>query len=698
MAGANGIARVLQSVSIIDIGIESLALRLFYSVAVFSPLRSSLTYEAAEAIEVGTFVHVPLGKRFVRGVVIQEVPATEALASVGDKQIKFIKEIEAGHKLSLVYLEWLQWLSEYYMFPIGMVCEMAYQTSPKIKARKTKKKDVVAAQAKIEGPRLTPEQTMVLKGIEEDSLDNVHHVHLIQGVTGSGKTEVYLNLIQAQLKRQKQVLFLVPEIALTPQLIQRFAQRLGADQLSVIHSQLTPRERALQWHRARTGETRVLIGTRSALFCPLPSLNLIILDEEHESSFKQEEHLKYHARDAAIVLAKKHGCKVVLGSATPSLESYQRAREGVYRLHRMKLRVEDRPLPAVSFVTISKTKMTEAGDLPFWLSPLLHEKLREHLEKKDQCAIFLNRRGMAQSVFCLACGDVPECPNCSVSLTLHAKNYLLCHYCGYQERKPNLCSKCDQSEYNPLGLGTERIEEDVRRIFPDARVARADRDQIQRREDIEDLISQMESKEIDILVGTQMIAKGLDFPGLNLVGLALADVGLHVPDFRASERTFQILTQVAGRAGRHKSGGGEVLVQTLNAEHPSFVFSSKHDFVGFANQELQMRQLLGYPPFGRLVNFRFLARDHQRVRDAAIAFGEVARSAALKLGPEAQVVLLGPAPAPLAKVNNFYRYHLLMKCSKSKPLLSLAKYLFWNYQRKFPKVRVLADVDPLSML
>jgi primosomal protein N' (replication factor Y) len=439
--------------------------------------------------------------------------------------------------------------------------------------------------------------------------------HLVFGVTGSGKTEIYLRLLEKVLEEGKTGIVLVPEISLTPQLIQRFSRRFG-DKIAALHSQLTDRERTTQWWDIIEGRKRILVGARSALFCPIQNLGLIIVDEEHEPSYKQDEKLKYNGRDAAVMLAKQADCPIVLGSATPSLETWKNAVEKKYHLHTLKNRVANRSLPDMLVVDLREEKASEEAQklkeekyshLPFWMSPLLFEKMRSTLDDGYQAALFLNRRGVAQMVLCPACGHTRECPNCDINLTLHHHTHLVCHYCDYHESLKNKCPDCSEGHLEAMGLGTELLENDLAKLFPDKKIARADRDEIQTRTDLEDLILGMEEGTIDILVGTQMIAKGLDFPKLKLVGLVLADVGFNLPDFRATERSFQLITQMSGRSGRHVKPGespGTVVIQTYNPEHESLVFAQKHDFEGFAQQELNNRSALSYPPVGKLLGFR----------------------------------------------------------------------------------------------
>jgi primosomal protein N' (replication factor Y) len=549
-------------------------------------------------------------------------------------------------------------------------------------------------------PVLTAEQTEVIRAVSDKEGFGTHLVH---GVTGSGKTEIYMHLLEEVVRQGRQGIVLVPEISLTPQLIDRFTRRLG-NAVAVIHSHLTPREKTNQWWAMLEGKKQILIGARSALFCPLPALGMIVVDEEHESSFKQDEKLKYHARDAAVMLGKFSNCPVILGSATPSLESWQNAQSGRYHLHQLKLRVADRKLPQIDVIDLREVRdvRRQAGgisDLPFWMTKQLHEAITETLERNEQSALFLNRRGVAQAVVCPDCGHVPECPNCAVKLTLHGKSHLLCHYCDYHLTMTEHCTECPDGEPKPMGLGTEMIENDLARIFPGARVARMDRDEINTREDLERVIKSVEDREIDILVGTQMIAKGLDFPGLTLVGLVLADVAFNLPDFRASERSFQLLTQVAGRSGRHlDEGAGRVIIQTYNPDHPSIQFTCAHDYEGFAKYESSFREALGYPPFGRLASFRVQGLDLDKV--TAVARGLRSRATALQTRSDrfAKIEILGPAQAPLAKLRNNHRWQLLIKGPDATSLGTFCRTLNDHLDWLPPAVKVSLDIDAVHLL
>lgn len=671
----------------------------FLQVAVNAPLPAPLTYSLPSGVDKalfarGSLVQVPLGKRKTTGVVLGPADGNE---NFDIKPVE--KPAEDWPVLPEPYLQWVEWLAKYYFYPIGKILSSTYPPLKKKSPRDEKKSPVVPNFQSSEHKALTAEQQVCF---EKLAAAEGFQTFLLHGVTGSGKTEVYLQLLESKLKPQEVALVLVPEISLTPQLIERFASRFPG-QVAVIHSHLTEREKTNQWWSVIDGQKRILIGARSALFCPVPNIGLIIVDEEHEPSFKQEEQLKYHARDAAIMRAKLHNCPIVLGSATPSLESWQNAQAGKYHYLQMKARVSDRAMPNSLVVDLKKQKeaakdLASSSDLPFWLSAELYEALEANFKAGFQSALFLNRRGVAQLALCTSCGENFECPNCAISLTLHGQRHLVCHYCDFSQALPDHCPKCQSADIEKIGLGTELIENDIARIFPTARVARADRDEITNRKDLESLIHDMESGEIDILVGTQMIAKGLDFPKLTLVGLVLADVGFNLPDFRATERSFQLLTQVSGRAGRHRDDGGLVIVQTFNPEHPSLVFAMQNDFSGFAQQELIERRDLGYPPTGRLILLRMTARQLSQVEN----FSQLVEHRAEKLRASNKkyeiVQILGPCPAPLAKIRNNYRYQLLLKCPDVSVLQSFCYQLMGDSKWIPSGTKVQVDVDPVSML
>lgn len=678
-----------------------------WKIAVDAPLPEALTYLQAPdlpPLQRGQLVNVPLGKRVTKGLVLG--PSTAALDP--EIKLKAVTSLDEEYPaLPEHFIKWLEWLAHYYIHPIGQVVQLTYPPlERKEKLRKSKRPPVIPDMAADTPPELTPEQRQTVDAVA--GFDQFSS-HLVFGVTGSGKTEVYLHLLEQTLAKGKTGIVLVPEISLTPQLIQRFVRRFG-DKIAALHSQLTDRERTTQWWDIIEGRKSILIGARSALFCPIENLGLIIVDEEHEPSYKQDEKLKYHGRDAAVMLAKQANCPIVLGSATPSLETWKNATDGKYHLHTLKNRVAGRSLPDMLVVDLREEKASEEAQkekqekyshVPFWMSPLLFDKMKATLEAGDQAALFLNRRGVAQMVICPACGHTRECPNCDINLTLHHHSHLVCHYCDYHESFKDKCPDCSEGHLEAMGLGTELLEKDLAALFPGKNVARADRDEIQNRADLENLILEMENGTIDILVGTQMIAKGLDFPKLKLVGLVLADVGFNLPDFRATERSFQLITQMSGRSGRHIKEGespGTVVIQTFNPEHESLIYAQKHDFVGFAHLELTNRSVLNYPPAGKIIGFRIQGNHLRVVQDAARLLAKRAQALKAQFPQYELVEILGPAEAPLAKLRGQFRFHLLLKGPQANVINAFARQTMGNEDWLPTGIKILLDVDPMNLL
>ena len=513
---------------------------------------------------------------------------------------------------------------------------------------------------------------------------------LLYGVTGSGKTEVYLGAVEAALARNKSALILVPEIALTLWCGRLFRARFGSG-VAVLHSALPEVERAREWWRVRRGEARVVVGTRSAVFAPVENLGLIVVDEEQEASYKQEETPRYHGRDVAVVRAKLEGAVALLGSATPSLESFQNARSGKYRLLQLDSRVENRPLAPVEIVDLREDfKVTHhAGPI----SSKLSEAIAARLAEGTQSLILINRRGYSWFVICRSCGAGVQCENCSISLTYHKqRNRLECHYCGYSRGVPESCPKCNSEHVYFFGAGAEQLEEKLREKFPGAKVARLDRDSVRTKRAYQQVLGDFATGKIDILVGTQMVAKGHDFQRVTLVGVISADSQLSLPDFRAAERTFQLLTQVAGRAGRGDLPG-EVLVETYYPEHYAIQLAARQDYLSFFEKEVQFRRLLHYPPFTALASI--LVRD-TKIENAIRWSRQL--SAFLALQESRGVKVLGPAAAPLARLKREYRFQFLLKASRRAQLTrAVSDLLAFSEEKEIPQKAVLVDVDPLSL-
>lgn len=513
---------------------------------------------------------------------------------------------------------------------------------------------------------------------------------LIHGVTGSGKTEIYLQTIEAKLKEGKEAIVLVPEISLTPQMVERFKSRFGSE-VAVLHSALSSGEKYDEWRKIERKEARVVVGARSAVFAPLENLGIIIIDEEHEASYKQEDNPRYHARDVAIWRANKYQCPVVLGSATPSLESFARAKKGVYTLIELPSRVNDRAMPEVSVVDM-REELRKENRTEF--STELLEKIKDRIAKKEQTVLMLNRRGYSSFVMCRDCGYVVECPNCDISLTYHqSSNQMKCHYCGHEERVPQKCPSCEGEHIRYFGTGTQKVEESLTKLIPEARVIRMDVDTTRTKGAHEKLLKSFRNHEADILLGTQMIAKGLDFPDITLVGVLNADTMLHLPDFRASERTFQLLTQVSGRAGRHERTG-EVVVQSYNPEHYSIEFAKKHDFIGFYNHEMQLRKMGSYPPFYYLTMINVSDENEMK---AIRTIQEMAQFLRGKLGPDA--VVLGPVPSTITRIKNKYRYQCIIKYKIEPDLKKELKTLITHYQKDQQKgLTITIDLQPYVLM
>jgi len=513
---------------------------------------------------------------------------------------------------------------------------------------------------------------------------------LLHGVTASGKTEVYMRGIEHALSRGKTSLVLLPEIALTTQVMNIFRSRFG-DRVAVMHSALSDGERYDEWVRISDGEARVVLGARSAVFAPLADLGLVIVDEEHESSYKQDIQPRYNGRDTAVRRAKDAGAVLVLGSATPSVETFYRARRGEYEILTMAGRVEGRPMPKVHVADLREDWARGRATV---FSGLLEELIRDRLARGRQVMLLQNRRAFSTFLLCRDCGFVPHCPNCAVSLKLHnAEHKLSCHHCDHSEAAPTLCPKCQGRRIRGFGIGTERVEEETRKVFPGARVLRMDRDTTSRKGSHGAILDQFRRGDADILVGTQMIAKGLDFPNVTLVGVISADTSLNLPDFRASERTFQIVSQVSGRSGRGTEPG-EVVIQTFDPENYAIQCAVNHDYTGFYEQELEMRRELGYPPFSTLVSVLSRDADERAAKAKLQSFTAAVKSA--PMSDRRGVELIGPHPAVLAKLRGEYRWHLVLRSQDRDTVLNLVRMVLdadADLRRN-----VIVDVDPASML
>lgn len=548
-----------------------------------------------------------------------------------------------------------------------------------------------------------PQSEVVLSRDQQAAWDTIRaglqssgfHPYLLHGVTGSGKTEIYLRAIEEVVRQGKEAIVLVPEISLTPQTIERFSDR--ADTVAVLHSHLTDADRGGHWRRIAAGKTQVVVGARSAVFAPTRKLGLIVIDEEHESSFKQESTPRYHARDVAVMRASLAGVPILLGSATPSLESWHNVERRAYTLLELPTRVESRPMPTVKLVDLRHEPKSQGKY--FAIGPSLETAMRKTLKENGQVMLLLNRRGFSTHVHCPGCGHVAQCINCDLALTFHRmKAALLCHYCGWESAPVLKCPKCGQDSVRYQGLGTEKLQAEVEEKFPDKVVQRMDSDTMSKPGSHRRVLDAFRDGKIHVLVGTQMIAKGLDFPNVTLVGVVNADVGLHIPDFRASERTFQLLAQVAGRAGRGDRSG-LVMVQTFTPDHPCIELAAKHDFNGFAKLELAHRREHAYPPYQRLARLIVRSEDQtaaEKFADTlAGAFKESVARAAHRHGTPVRV--LGPAECPVFKLKGYYRFHFQMQSDNSGLLHSVLREVL-TVCKPPHGVEFQVDIDPYSML
>lgn len=684
------------------------------NVAVFAPIDEALTYsvpdELEKSVQVGHRVLVPLGRRKSVGIVISEekVKPTHALKAIESL-------LDEKPIFSVQQLHFLQWAAEYYLCPLGEILRTALPAPlgkiPKeAKGTSRKKKTPEAFQKKNIPLCLSEKQLEIARNIEKDIS---FHVHLLHGITGSGKTEIYFHLMEKTLSEGKSVLSLVPEISLTPQLYQRYCDRFG-DDVELYHSGLNDTERMSAWNACREGRSKIMLGTRSALFASFEKLGLIIVDEEQDHSYKQEERVRYHARDLAILRAKIEDIPILLGSATPSVESYHKAKTGKFIYHELNERFGTAQLPKIEILDLrwdeekkqsaplEKKEYVAAKDfvpLKFsLLSPRMLEEMRANLLQGEQSLLLLNRRGFAHYILCEDCGHTPLCPNCEITLTYHKKKArLICHYCDHDVATPKTCPVCMGLKFKEKGSGTEKIEDEIQTHFPEARIARMDRDTTQRKGSHHALLDKLAKNEIDILVGTQMIAKGHDYPNVTLVGILSADSCLHLPDFRSAEETFQLITQMAGRAGRAQKPG-RVLLQTFSPEHYSIELASRYRIQEFYEKELEQRSELNYPPFSRITVLRIQGTQIHKVTKAAETLADKLNELLKKELIQGQI--LGPSPCLLEKLRNNYRWQILLKSPLHQPIQLALKQHILNTQHEWlaSGLRLVVDVDPVNVV
>lgn len=660
--------------------------------------KDTLTYRVPQnlsnTVERGSIVEIELRNRKTRGIVanLHEHEPTY--------KTKEIIEIAArAPHLKAWQVELLYWISDYYFCPLYKVLKLFFPTAitgkKKLLTWIPQEHSIAPDNQKF---TLSEEQQQALSTIFNTEKQTV----LIHGITGSGKTEIYRRITEKTLEKGQQILILVPEITLTPQTFQSFQEEFG-NTIAVLHSQLTAKQKEQHWYRIYHGEAKIIIGSRSALFAPFQNLGAIIMDEEHEPSYKQDQAPRYHARDVALKIAQLLKIKVMLGSATPSIETYYEAQKGTYELVEMKNRIqstEPTALPQIKIIDLREEIKKKNYSI---FSELLQEKIAGKLKSNEQTILFLNRRGAASAVICRECGFIEKCDDCDVAMTYHKQisvedvtlpaQRLICHHCGKIKRVPTVCPNCESTLIRYIGLGTQKIEEAVRDMYKEARVLRADRDTIQKHNSFEILYDSFKNHEADILIGTQMIGKGLHLPQVNLVGVVLADLSLTIPDFRSAERTFQILTQVAGRAGR-QGLKGEVIIQTYLPEHYAITATANHDYVGFVANELKIRKAFNYPPFSRITKLTIVDLKPEKSYQRAKKIFEILN--AEKKDPELQnaPISITMYPAFIPKLQNKYRWHILL--TGENPSLLLKRVIKKNPEI-MEEIGIRIDTDPLSV-
>ena len=663
----------------------------FAEVAIALPIDKTFHYAIPQRlsadIAVGKRVFVGFQNRTMVGYVVgfseeSDVKDVKEILSVIDKE-----PIVSDEMLKLT-----KWIKDNYFCSWGEAIGAAIPGGVKKGKAEIGSRIKESAVPKEEYPKsdphvLTEEQSRALEAIEDAINKKEHKTFLLHGITSSGKTEVYLQSIDLVLKKGGQAIMLVPEISLTPQTVERFISRFGV-RVAVIHSKLTPAKRFLEWKKIREGKASIVVGARSAVFSPMTNLGLIIVDEEHETTYKQDDVPRYHARDVAEERARLNRCPLILGSATPSLESYYRAKRGEYKLVRLTKRIDERLLPKVKIVDMRMELATRKGIAIF--SKVLLDAIDRTLKNGKQAIIFLNRRGFSTFINCKSCGLVLKCKRCDANLVYHFdEKKLVCHYCNYRMEPPDICPKCKSGYIKYFGIGTEKVESEISHNFSHAHIARMDSDTTAKRGSHDKILGSFKSGAVKVLVGTQMIAKGLDFPEVTLVGVVSADVTLNVPDFRSSERTFNLLTQVAGRAGRGEHSG-EVIVQTYAPSHYSVLTAAKHDYEKFYQEEIVSRKELLFPPFIKLVKLTVRARNESLTQEVANRLAEAIKS------EDASAMIMGPAPAPISRVRGYFRYNILLKDKDRLAMNNLLKKVLGKF-RKPHGVLIAVDVDPIAM-
>jgi len=666
----------------------------YVQVAVDLPLNDVFDYsvpaELSEEVKVGKRAWVPFRYRTIVGYIVKVSSSTKI------SRVRDIKEvIDKEPLLSDEMLRLTKWIAEYYFCSWGEAIQAAVAAPFKkgrtsIRARKTK-------QVFLDLENQTPENILtahqnqalskILPGLEEEKFG----VFLLRGITASGKTEVYFGAIEKALQKNKQAIVFVPEIALTPQTLGRFTAKFGREKVAVIHSRLSQGEKFIEWQKIRQGQAKIVVGARSAIFSPVKNLGLVVVDEEHENTYKQEDTPRYNLINTAIKRAEYSNATVILGSATPSLESMHEAEKKNFKFIELPERIKGRGLPKVQLVDM-RGQRRRAKHLPV-LSKLLEDHIASCLKNKEQVILFLNRRGFSTFIHCSKCGHAMHCPRCNVALVYHFdRQKLICHHCSYQIKIPQLCPECNGNYVRYSGTGTQKVESELHRIFPQARIGRMDSDALKKKTAHFEIFDDFKKGKIDILVGTQMLAKGLDFPNVTLVGVISADVTLNLPDFRASERTFSLLTQVAGRAGRGKTAG-KVIIQTYTPEHYAIQCAIAHDYNSFYRQEMVFRKQLTLPPYAHLISVILRSKNNQKLEKAAEELARVFR----KKSKGENINTLGPDPMPVSKLKGYFRWGLLLKVKDVAGANTLLKKSLRAWEAS-SGVKVTVDVDPSMVI
>lgn len=673
-----------------------MSVKKFVQIAVNLPIKSVFDYSVPsflqEKLAPGKRVWVPFGKRTIVGCIVGIMDKTKI------KRTKDIKEIiDEEPLISEEMLELTRWMADYYFCSWGEAIDAAIprpfkkgKTSLRLRIKEEpwpKEKPQEKAAENI----LTAHQDKALTKITQHLNKEEFGVFLLHGITASGKTEVYFAAIEEVLKKNKSAIVFVPEISLTPQAIERFVQRFGQEIVAVAHSRLSNSEKFLEWQKIRSGQAKIVIGARSAIFSPFQNLGLIVVDEEHENTYKQEDAPRYHLVTTAIKRAQLNEAVVILGSATPSLESYYQAKRGHFELIELPERIEGRLLPTVQIVDMNEQRRISKRQTI--ISKVLADNISNCLKKGEQVILFLNRRGFSTFLSCAKCGYVVKCKRCNVALVYHFDyKSLVCHHCNYKTEPPQICPECDSGYIRYFGIGTQKVESELHRLFPQAAIGRMDSDALAKKTAHFEAFTDFKTGKVNIMVGTQVLAKGFDFPKVTLVGVISADVTLNLPDFRASERTFSLLTQVAGRAGRGEIPG-KVIIQTYTPEHYVISFAINHDFNSFYKQEIVFRKQLQLPPFMHIVGVMLRGKDENILKENA----ELLAQTFAKENKKKELYIVGPAPMPISKIRGYHRWVILLK---GKEVLKINKLLKKCLEKckLSAKLRLTVDVDPQALI